>query len=482
MYNIKKQTKIVCTIGPASESYEVLAKLVKAGMNVMRLNFSHGTYDEHLKKINNILRLEQELGVFVPIMLDTKGPEIRCHMFENDGVELVRDEKIRISMSEVLGTKDKFSVTHSGLYNDVKVGDLIKIDDGKLSLEIIEKDASTFELVCLILNSHFLKNRKGVNAPFARLSMPYISERDEADLKFGCENHTDMVAASFVRRPEDIHEIRRVCSKYGRPEMRVIAKIENREALNNIDEIIAESDGIMIARGDLGVEVEPELVPVYQEMMIKKCRAVGKPTITATQMLDSMQTHPIPTRAEVSDVATAIRESTDAVMLSAESASGEYPVEATKMQAKISKTTEQFLNYKKLAEEAYETSTQTISDAIATSVANTANLILAKAIFCFSESGRSAARLSKARPVCPIFMITNVRDTALNMNLYWGVNSIYLKHLPQFIEDMEALALVKAHDLGLNPGDPIIITGGTPTGSGSTNFMRIVYVNEIKDI
>ena len=244
MYNIKKQTKIVCTIGPASESYEVLAKLVKAGMNVMRLNFSHGTYDEHLKKINNILRLEQELGVFVPIMLDTKGPEIRCHMFENDGVELVRDEKIRISMSEVLGTKEKFSVTHSGLYNDVKVGDLIKIDDGKLSLEIIEKDASTFELVCLILNSHFLKNRKGVNAPFARLSMPYISERDEADLKFGCENHADMVAASFVRRPEDIHEIRRVCSKYGRPEMRVIAKIENREALNNIDEIIAESDEI----------------------------------------------------------------------------------------------------------------------------------------------------------------------------------------------------------------------------------------------
>lgn len=482
MYNIRKKTKVVCTIGPASESYDQLRALIKAGMNVMRLNFSHGTYDEHLLKINNILQIEKEHGLFVPIMLDTRGPEIRTHLFEDGGVELIRDETIRIAMKEVLGSKEKFSVTHPGLFDDVAIGDLIKIDDGKLNLIIEEKDEENRELVCRIQNTHYVTNRKGLNAPFARLSLPYISETDRNDLEFGCKNHIDMVAASFVRRPEDVEEIRKVCAEFDREDMRIISKIENREALDKIDEIIEASDGIMVARGDLGVEIEPEVVPVYQELIIKKCRNLGKPVITATQMLDSMQTHPVPTRAEVSDVATAIRESTDAVMLSAESASGDYPVEATKMQAKIAETIEQFLDYKVLAEEAYETSNRSVSDAIATSVANTANLIGAKAIFCFSETGRSGARISKARPICPIFLITDIRETALNMNLYWGVNSIFIRHLPQFIEDMEAVSLVKAHDVGLKSGDPIIITGGTPTGSGKTNFMRIVYVNKIKDI
>ncbi|MFA6942764.1 MAG: pyruvate kinase [Bacilli bacterium] len=482
MFNISKKTKIVCTIGPASESYEKISALLDAGMNVMRLNFSHGSYDEHLNRIKIARRIEKERGVFIPVMLDTKGPEIRCHLFENGGVKIDRDKIVRISMDEVLGTADKFSISYPGLYDDVKVGDHIKIDDGNLNLLIVEKDDERRELVCQALNSHFLKNRKGVNAPFARLSMPYVSDIDRDDITFGCQNGIDMIAASFCRRPDDILQIKKVCEDAGRDNVPVIAKIENKEGVERIDEILKVADGIMVARGDLGVEVPPELVPVYQEELIRKCRQIGKPVITATQMLDSMVTHPVPTRAEVSDVATAIRESTDAVMLSAESASGDYPIEAVAMQAKISATIEQHLDYRALAEEAYSTSEKNNSDAIANSVANTANLIGARLIFCFSETGMSGCRISKARPSCPIIVVSHRRETALNLGLYWGINTIVIKQLPQLIEDMEALALIKSHDLGLAAGSPIIITGGTPTGSGRTNFMRIVNVNEIKDI
>lgn len=482
LLNISKKTKIVCTIGPASDNYETFIELIKAGMNVMRLNFSHGTHEEQKLKMDLARRIEREHGVFIPVMLDTKGPEIRCQFFENGGVQVERNQIIRVSMKEVLGNKDKFSVSYPGLYDDVKVNDHLKIDDGNLDLLIEKKDATERELICRAMNTHFLKNRKGVNAPFARLSMPFISANDEADLKFGCENDVDLIAASFTRRAQDVLDIKAVLAKYGKPNMPVIAKIENPEGIDELDAIIAVADGIMVARGDLGVEVPAEMVPVYQEKIIQRCRIVGKPVITATQMLDSMQTHPRPTRAEVSDVANAIRQSTDAVMLSAESASGEYPIEATAMQAKIAATMESYLDYKSLAEEAYNSSHKNNSDAIANSVANTANLIGARLIFCFTETGKSARRLAKARPNAPIIVITHRRDTALQLGLVWGIQTILITHMPQFIEDMEALSLVKSHDLGIEPGSPIIITGGTPTGSGKTNFMRIVNLYKIKDI
>lgn len=479
MLNIGKKTKIICTIGPASDTMEKLNELIDAGMNVMRLNFSHGDYAGHLDKINKIKEIEKTRNILIPVMLDTKGPEIRCHTFKNDSVLIERDAIIRVSMQEMIGDEHKFSTTHSNLYDDVKVGDHLKIDDGNLDLLIIQKDEAKRELVTKALNRLVLKNRKGINAPFARLSMPFISKRDEEDLKFGCEHHVDCVAASFTRRPQDILDIKAILAKYGRPDIQVIAKIENPEGVEMIDQIIDVSDGIMVARGDLGVEIPAEEVPVIQKEIVKKCRQKGKPVITATQMLDSMQSHPRPTRAEVSDVANAVTEGTDCVMLSAESASGEYPVLATQMQSKICATMEQYLDYEHMAQEAYDTSEKNNSDAISNSVANTALLIDAKLIVCFSETGSTPKRIAKARPCCPILSVSNSRSALYSLGFCWGVYGVYVPYVPQFIEEMEVLALVKAHQLGIPAGSPIILTGGTPTGAGRTNFMKIINVNTI---
>ena len=481
MYRFDKQTKIVATIGPASDQYETLVQLVNAGMNVMRVNFSHGDYPTHLHKINLARRLEKEKGIYIPVMLDSRGPEIRVGMFENDSALITQDQLVRVAMQPLLGTKDKFSVSYSGLFDDVKVGDQLRIDDGNLALLIIEKDRLQNELVCRALNTHTIKNRKGLNAPFARLSMPFISAQDEADLKFGCEQGVDYVAASFTRRKQDILDIRAILEKYGKPHIKIIAKIENPEGVSNLEEILEAADGLMVARGDLGVEIAPEQVPIVQKRIVSLCRKVGKPVITATQMLDSMVNMPRPTRAEVSDVANAILESTDAVMLSAESASGKYPIEAIAMQRQIAITMEKELDYLKMSNQAYESSKKINSDAIANSVANTALLIGAQAIITFTETGGAARRIAKARPVCPIFAISDRRDTVLSLGLVWGVYGFYAKTLPQFIEDMEAFAIFKARQLGLNPGANILLTGGVPTGVGSTNFMKILTLKAIKE-
>lgn len=482
LLNINKKTKIVCTIGPATDNYDMVLKLINAGMNVMRVNFSHGSYEEHIKKVLIARRIEKEKGCVIPVMLDTKGPEIRTHLFENGSAIINKDDRVIISMKEVLGTSKKFSITYPELYNDVEVGNIIKLDDGNLDLLIIEKDDVNKELVTIAQNTHTIASRRGVNVPYIKLSMPFISEKDANDIKFGCENDFDLIAASFVRREQDILDVKELCKKYGRPDMKVIAKIENPEGVSNIDGIIKVADGVMVARGDLGVEIPAEEVPVIQKRIIDKCRLAGKPVITATQMLDSMKKYPRPTRAEVSDVANAVLEGTDAVMLSAESASGDYPIEATTMQAKIANTMEKYLDYEKLAQEAYDTSEKNNNDAIAISVANTAALIGAKLIVCFSETGSTPIRISKSRPVCNVLAISNSRRVCLNLGLSWGVNAVYAPSLPQLIEEMEALALVKAHMLGIKANEPIIITGGTPTGAGKTNFMKIINVNEIKDI
>lgn len=484
MYNLSKKTKIICTIGPASDNKETLKKLIAAGMCCMRINLSHGNHEEHLKKINLIREIEKELKICVPIMLDTKGPEIRTHDFEGGSAVILDKSIVRVSMKPMLGNAEKFSVTFPNLYDDMSVGNSIRLDDGKLELIIIEKDEENKELVCVAQNTHKIKDKRGVNVPGVHLSMPFISEKDKNDLIFGAENDVDVIAASFVRNANDILEIKKILADAGKPNIKILAKIENQEALKELDSIIEAADALMVARGDLGVEVPAEDVPIIQRHLIQKCRAVGKPIVTATQMLDSMVSNPNPTRAEVSDVATAVVESTDCVMLSGESANGLYPVEAVSMQAKIAANMEKYLNYEQLSREAYETSLKNKNDAIANSIANTALLIGAKLIVCFTETGRTAYRISKARPCCPIVCVTNNRKTANFSALYWG---LYAKHInvpmmPDFIEEMEVIAITAALQEGIPAGSPIIVAGGTPTGSGNTNFMRIINVPEIKDI
>ncbi len=480
---IDKKTKIVCTIGPASDSPEMIYKLYKAGMNVMRVNFSHGTHEEHLAKIKIARSFEAKYGIYIPIALDTKGPEIRTGMMENGQVTVKKGQVMRITSVPMIGTAERFYCTYAGLYDDVKVGDTILIDDGNLMMKVTAKDAAAHEIVVEALNDHYIKDQKGMNVPETRLSMPYISAQDEDDLRFGCENDVDVIFASFLRRPQDVHDLKAILAKYGKPDIPVFAKIENPEGVERIEEIVKAADGIMVARGDLGDEIPPEQVPLVQRRIINLCRKSGKPVITATQMLDSMQSHPRPTRAEVSDVATAIDESSDCVMLSGETASGLYPVEATKMQSAIARAMEAELPYEAMGREAYDTSEHTVNDAIANSIASTALLIGAKLIFNFTETGNSTRRISKFRPCCPIISVTNNRKACLEGAWMWGVYSVLLKTpMPDFIEEMEVLALKIARDLGLKAGSPIVIAGGTPTGAGKTNFMRIVNVNAVQEL
>jgi pyruvate kinase len=481
--NHTKNTKIVCTIGPSSDNEPMLRKLIENGMNVMRLNFSHGTYDEHLKKLEIARSFEKE-GIYIPVMLDTKGPEIRTNMMKDDHITIEKGQITRISMKEVLGTSDKISVTFTGLFDDVSVGNHIKIDDGKLDYLVIGKDEINKEIICEAQNSHDLSSQKGVNCLGARLSMKFISDKDEQDLIWGCEHGVDLISASFVRNAQDVKDIKTLCAKHGHPEIKVISKIENCQAMDFLDEIIDASDGIMVARGDLGLEIPEEEVPLVQKRLIKECREDGKPVITATQMLDSMCHSPIPTRAEVSDVATAIDESTDCVMLSGESANGEYPAEAVLMQTKISRTMEKELDYESLAKQAYDTSEKDNNDSIANAIANTAKLIGAKLIVSFTETGKSSRRISKARPCCPILSISKNLTTVRQNALYRGIYSVYVpvEKMPDFIEEMEVIAIVKAKEFGLRPKDTILVSGGTPTGIGKTNFLRIISLPEDRDV
>ena len=482
--NLEKKTKIVCTIGPSSQDMGVLKKLIANGMNVMRLNFSHGDYEEQLGKLLKARELEKE-GIYIPVMLDTKGPEIRCHDIEGGKVQIVKGQTLRISMKPVLGNAEKISVTFDKLYDDVTVGNHIKIDDGKLDLVVTGKDEFNKEIITEALNTHVISSKKGVNCSGAKLnSLKFISEKDEQDLIWGCEHGVDLISASFVRCAKDVQDIRNILIEHGHPEIKIISKIENYEAMGCLPEIVDASDGIMVARGDLGLEIPEETVPIVQKKLIDLCRTKGKPVITATQMLDSMMKSPIPTRAEVGDVATAITESTDCVMLSGETANGDYPVESVAMQAKIAKVMETTLDYEALAKQAYDTSNKDNNDAIANAIANTAKLIGAKLIVSFTETGRSSRRISKARPCCPILSISNNLTTVRQNAIYWGVNSVLLKSkkMPEFIEDMEVVAITHAKKFGLKPGDCLLVSGGTPTGSGRTNFMRIITMPQDKDL
>lgn len=478
-YRIDKKTKIICTIGPSSQDKPTLKKLLATGMTCMRLNFSHGSHEEHLAKIRTLREIEKEEDLIIPICLDTKGPEIRTGKFEGGVAEFKQGETTRIFMGvDKLGTNKAFGVTYTNLFNDCEIGSKIRLDDGNLELIVKEKDNKTKELVCLVGNDHACKDRRGVNCPGVHLSMPYLSEQDKSDLIFGCEEHVDLVSASFVRNVQDIRDMRALLDSHGGKNILIISKVENTEAIENLDAIIEESDGIMVARGDLAVEIPPEKVPYYQRYMINMCRKLGKPVITATQMLDSMIHNPFPTRAEVSDVAAAIDEGSDSVMLSGESANGEYPKEAVEMQAKIARETESHFDYKRASEYAFETSEKTVSDAISAAVSDTAILIGAKLIVTFSLSGKTAVRIAKTRPICPVFVVSSDRDTLAHSMLYYGCYPYLCKSIPQFTEEMEVLALKIAKDYNLESGSKIIMTGGTPVGAGKTNFIKVLTLND----
>ena len=476
-YLISKKTKIVATIGPSSQDKETLKKLIANGMTCMRLNFSHGSHEEHLKKINTLRETEREEGVIIPIALDTKGPEIRTGCFKGGFADFKRGTKVTIKMkADELGDNTCFGVTYPNLFEDAIENTVLRLDDGNLELLIVEKNKKDRTLICEVRNDHVCKDRRGVNCPQAHLTMPYLSKQDIDDLVFGCQQHVDFVFASFVRNANDIKDIRTLIDSNGGKNISIISKIENTEAIENLESVIRESDGVMVARGDLGIEIPAELVPVYQKKIIHLCRHYGKPVITATQMLDSMIRNPIPTRAEVSDVAWAIEEGTDAVMLSGESANGIYPAESVQMQSRIALAIEKQFDYDESRSTAFRNSDKTISDAIANAVSETAAIIDAKMILTISSSGATAMRIARTRPVCPTFVVSNEIDTLKHVMLYYGCYPYHVKTLPQFAEEMEVLAIKISKDYNLNVGDRIIVTGGTLIGSGNTNFMKVITV------
>ncbi len=471
-----KKTKIVCTIGPASESLEILEELVKAGMNVARLNFSHGNFEEHLVRIKRIRQVSEKLGQPIGIMLDTKGPEIRTHKMENGKIELTKGEDIRISMTELLGTKEKFSITYDGLVHDVTVGMSILLDDGLVDLQVKEIDLENQEIVTRALNSGVLKDNKGVNVPGASFSLPGLTEKDRADIAFGLENGVNFIAASFVRRASDVLEIKEILEEQDKLGVQIIPKIENQEGIDNLDEIISVSDGLMIARGDLGVEIPVEEVPIVQKEMINKCRRAGKPVITATQMLDSMQDNPRPTRAEASDVANAIFDGTDAIMLSGETAAGSYPVEAVHMMSNIAIRTEMStVDEDAYALRAFDQSDTT--EAIGQAVGHTAKNLGINTIVAATDSGYTARMISKYRPKADIVAMTFSEEAALALTLKWGVQP-YVAEKPDTTDDMfnKAAQFVVAKEFA-EEGDLILITAGVPVGeSGTTNLMKIQMI------
>ena len=470
---VNKQTKIVCTLGPSCDDYDTILKMAEAGMNIVRLNFSHGTHEEHLARINTVRKVEKENGVNLGIMLDTKGPEIRLGDFANKVEEYKKGEIVTIQKEDILGTHERFTIQCKELFNDIKADDYILVNDGKQRLTVLENDGN--EMKCRVEVNGPLASKKGCNVPGVKLSMKFISAKDDEDLRFGCMNDVDFIAASFVRRPEDVLAIRKITSEMGKPKINIIAKIENQEGFDNIEKIAEVADGIMVARGDLGVEVHTEFVPIYQKKLIEVANKHGKFVITATHMLDSMTNNPRCTRAEASDVCNAILDGSDAVMLSGETAAGEYPVEAVTTMASIAAATEKIIPYRENLEHAKTTNNKTIQDAIGIAIADATLTLDIAAIVVFTQGGTTARRVSKYRPPVPIFAVTFTKSTQGKLEAFWGVKPIFSYVQNDMTNDDElASSIVKAY--GIKEGSQIILSAGYPTGEGSANFMKIITV------
>ena len=448
---IMSKTKIVCTVGPASESKEMLTKLVKAGMNVMRLNFSHGTHEEHAEKITTLLEINKELSTNVAILLDTKGPEIRTGDFVGGKTTFKKGQTSIICVEDIEGTSEKFTITYKDLYKDVKPGGFILVNDGQVELLVDHIEGT--DIVCVAANDGEVKNKRGINVPGIKLGFDYLSSKDISDLTFGAGQPFDYVAASFCRRAQDIIDIKKLLIENGRNDIQILAKIENQEGVENVDEILDIADGIMVARGDLGVEVPAEDVPLIQKSIIKKCKQ----------------------RAEVSDVANAIYDGTDAIMLSGESASGLYPQEAVMMMSKIALKTEGTLDYQSLQRQAIRTAPDDTSEAICMSVAEIAYKFNVAAIIAFTESGFTARKMARYRTKSRIIAATPSIKTVKALALNWGVKAVPCKPLNSRISMIDYASII-ARENGVNPGQKILVTGGTPGVKGATSYLELVEV------
>ena len=474
-----KKTKIVCTIGPASESKDVFRQLVINGLDVARLNFSHGDHEEHGQRINTIKEVRWELNRPIAILLDTKGAEIRTGKFKDGEVELVEGQNFIITTRDVLGDNTISNVSYDGLPEDINVGDTILIDDGLVGLKV-KKIVNDTDIECIVENGGAVSNHKGVNVPKVKLNLPAVTEKDKSDIKFGIEKDVDFIAASFIRKASDVLAIREILEDSDVHHIQIISKIENQEGLDNIDEIIRVSDGIMIARGDLGVEIPTEEIPLAQKEIIKKCNRAGKPVITATQMLDSMMRNPRPTRAEVTDVANAIFDGTDAIMLSGETAIGKYPVGAVKIMSDIAKRTESAIDYEGLlGAKAVEKETL-VTDAISYATCRIAADLGASAILTATATGFTARMVSKFRPAVTIIAAVTDEHIRRRLSLSWGVYTVLTKRFHS-TDDVIVASVNRALEAELiNNGDLIVITAGVPVGAtGTTNLIKVHTIGEV---
>lgn len=473
-----KKTKIVCTIGPSSDSYEVLKALVNEGMNVTRLNFSHGTHPEHKKRIDTIKKLRDDLDEPIAIMLDTKGPEIRIKTFKDGMIRIEQGQNFTLTSEDVEGDETRVSVTYKDIAKDLKANDRVLIDDGLVEFTVISVDEKNVYMKAV--NSGELSDRKGVNLPSVKVNLPTLTEKDIEDLIFGIENDVDFIAASFIRSAKDVLEIRKILESNGGDDIKIISKIENLEGVQNIDEIIDVSDGIMVARGDMGVELDEEDIPLVQKDIIRKCNLKGKFVITATQMLDSMIRNPRPTRAEVTDVANAILDGSSAIMLSGETAAGNYPVKSCEMMRKIALKIEDSLDYKIIVDSTNDEHEINITNSIAKATREAALDLDAKVIIAATSSGLTARNISKFKPKSPIIAATTNEKVRRQLSIEWGVYPIRAT-LASSIDDLfyESINLLKNIKF-VKEGELVILTAGMPLGkAGSTNIMMVKTVGKL---
>jgi pyruvate kinase len=472
-----RKTKIICTLGPSTDKDGVLRSMMLAGMNIARFNFSHGSYEEHKGRLVQLRALREELGLPVAALLDTKGPEIRLKKFKNGTENLTLGQKFTLTSREVEGTKDICSLTYKQLPQDVHPGSIIMLDDGLIQLQVDEIRDGT-DIVCTVQNSGRIKDNKGINVPGSHLSMPYMSQRDKEDILFGIENDYDFIAASFVRNAEDVFEIRKILNDHN-SRIRIIAKIENREGVQNIDSILAAADAVMVARGDLGVEIDFTEIPMIQKSIIEHSFRFGKPIVTATQMLDSMIENPRPTRAEITDVANAIYDGTSAIMLSGETAAGKYPVEAVRTMSAIAERTEGDGHYQAHMHRASLDEQKTISDAMAHAACTTAQDIHAAAVITVTKSGMTARLLSKYRPLMPVIACVMDDQIRRQLQLSWGVATLKMGYANS-TDELIAQSVETAQTAGLiHAGETVVVTAGVPVGiAGTTNMIKVHLVGD----
>ncbi len=476
-----RKTKIIATMGPATDNDQVLRDLMLSGMNVARFNFSHGNYEEQQKRFEQVVKIREELGLPIATMMDTKGPEIRLGKFEKP-VEIFDGDTFTLTTEDIIGDNTRASISFKGLPLDIDTDSVIYINDGLIELQV-EKISKT-DITCTVVHGGMLSNNKGVNVPNVSLSMPYLSERDMNDLEFGAKMGYDFIACSFVRTGADIDYLRKFIKSIGWTTPRIIAKIENMEGVNNIDEIIHSADGIMVARGDMGIEIPFEQIPAIQKELIRKGYMAGKQVVTATQMLESMISNPRPTRAEITDVANAIYDGTSAIMLSGETAAGKFPVEAVKTMSSIAKTTEKNIDYKNQLHEresSYDTDVN-ITNAISHATVTTAHDLNAKAIITVTKSGTTARRISKFRPSCPIIGGTTSKRVCRQMNLSWGVSPMLIEEKNNSDELFQHAVSKAKENNYIQDDDIVVITAGIPLGkSGTTNMLKVEKVSKHED-